>query len=522
MSLSDGRQLPVDVAIVTALDEELVPVRALKGDNAWTSQDFKNRPRPYYQTTFTTGTTTLTVAAATAGATGGDAINNLLTNVLSLRPRLTILVGICAGPRKKVQLGDVLIAEWAFHKAEGKDTVGGFMPSGATYASSNPYPLTWARGFRENRDWIGTITSCHPDYLAALLLCKLRNGGLAGLRPADRKWLLGDKKEVAVFEEWLRQRKYIDHHGSPTNDGLGWLEPRCIRRLNRYQPSVELVASAPGVEIAPAVQSPSVEDRAGFFEEQTRRARKLRLLDMECASFYYTTSQHQAAALVAKSVVDYADGQKDDRYHSYSAEVSAQWAYAYIMANAQRILDLPRPLYGIGAASSALDPPAHPSPHSGRPSEVLTSTSKRWLKRVVVVVLAVLVMAVLAADQVTKNTDEPISNQPTATIGSATKNTNEPISGQPTAMIGQIITNTDEPISPTTIVKVINNTGDQMNVSFIGQNPDISIPANQERDIPVEPGQYEITMSTKCGGSKIGFTISLGEIERLDPNCGSR
>lgn len=115
----ESRSHTVDIAIVTALHEELVPVHALTKNLS--ERKLTNDPVLYYEGSFEGRGKSVSVVSATAGKMGMAATAVLAANIISrFRPRFIAMVGIAAGIPGKADLGDVLIADPSWDWGSGK------------------------------------------------------------------------------------------------------------------------------------------------------------------------------------------------------------------------------------------------------------------------------------------------------------------------------------------------------------------------------------------------------------------
>lgn len=178
------------------------------------------------------------------------------------RPRFAAMSGICAGDRREVRLGDVIVASCAYLYEEGKIVSG---PDGqavhlleTTSLATTSQVLQYIQGFWQ---W------------------------QAPLRALRQNW--------------------------PGGSGEQGEEPRCL-----------IAAMASGM----AVRS---DDPFPWLRE--RYHRHVLGLDMEAASFYRALgTDSQIHALVVKGVSDYADQEKDDRFHQFAARASAIYLLHFI------------------------------------------------------------------------------------------------------------------------------------------------------------------------------------------------
>lgn len=114
----------VDVAIITALSTpELDAV--LKLDFDWTQHMVAGDPTHYYLGTAKAGSRSLNLVAACAPRKGMPMSAALSAKVAQIfRPKVLAMVGICAGVRGKVNLGDIIVADPTWDWGSGKHVQG--------------------------------------------------------------------------------------------------------------------------------------------------------------------------------------------------------------------------------------------------------------------------------------------------------------------------------------------------------------------------------------------------------------
>ncbi len=113
------RLQPFDFAVITALGSELDAV--LKLDYGWEKIRLKGDPTFYHKGNFESDGVRRTVIAASAlqkGMASSAALASKL--VLKFQPKLLAMVGICAGVRGKVDLGDVIVGNPTWDWGSGK------------------------------------------------------------------------------------------------------------------------------------------------------------------------------------------------------------------------------------------------------------------------------------------------------------------------------------------------------------------------------------------------------------------
>jgi nucleoside phosphorylase len=168
---SDGRTYRTDLAIVTALREpELEAVLALPID--WTEEVVPHDPSRYFTAQLDIGSRKLRLVAAAAsekGLSGGAIAASKLA--YSFRPKFLAMVGICAGIRGRVDLGDVVVADPSWDWGSGKIKKDA---SGTEIFHPAPYQMridetirARAQILREDKAWRTQISEAfvgeHPD-----------------------------------------------------------------------------------------------------------------------------------------------------------------------------------------------------------------------------------------------------------------------------------------------------------------------------------------------------------------------
>lgn len=118
------RTPPVDVAIITALSSpELDAVLGL--NFGWTPHSVAGDPTRYYLGTTTAGSRRLKVVAACAPRKGMPMSAALAAKIAQVfKPRVLSMVGICAGVRGKVEIGDIIVADPTWDWGSGKHVQG--------------------------------------------------------------------------------------------------------------------------------------------------------------------------------------------------------------------------------------------------------------------------------------------------------------------------------------------------------------------------------------------------------------
>lgn len=110
----------IDIAILTALrDPELTAVLNLPYN--WKTKRFFDDPTGYYVGTKVKGEVNLSVVVASASRKGMPSASALAMKMVErFKPKLLVMLGICAGVKDKVGLGDIIIADPAWDWGSGK------------------------------------------------------------------------------------------------------------------------------------------------------------------------------------------------------------------------------------------------------------------------------------------------------------------------------------------------------------------------------------------------------------------
>ena len=328
----------VDLAIVTAMPEELEPVLQLIGGREhWRS--FLLDKFVHYHSRFELDSLSLTVVACSLWKYGGNPTTAEVQRLKSLRPRLIAMTGICAGWESKgIHFGDVIVADRAFHAGEGKETTRGFEPDTRTYQPP-PWLMQWLADFSTNRQWFGEIKAPRPHslrYQAEWVLCQMEGRRTAYPEATDWRKIKANHIDFTNVKHVLLENGLITGAGLLTERAQATLDE--LRQKNHgklapipdpKEPSAHYGAFA-STEAVIAVENP--------FLEYAQRIRKVRAIELEVASLFAAAAEINVPAFAVKGVSDYGTPNKDDAFHRYAAEASARWMYAFIGKYAHHLL----------------------------------------------------------------------------------------------------------------------------------------------------------------------------------------
>jgi nucleoside phosphorylase len=258
-----------------------------------------------------------------------NTVSDFLSILQNFRLRFAAMTGICAGDKKEVKLGDIIVAE-------------------RTYISDSGSFIIDDNDEREQKFDITTISLSNDILHFVRGFEGWENEGFQLPRPPSkhqqRDWLLStllEKKSIRAIE--IKER---NTHAPKWRDLIQELQQAKTPFLNS---SMELInieqveelfygieefpyidPPTPKCHIAPMASSNAVhKDRP--FPDISKPVRKVLGLDMESMAFYHTLQErHSIRSLVVKGVSDYADVDKDDSYQDYAATLSAIYAYNFI------------------------------------------------------------------------------------------------------------------------------------------------------------------------------------------------
>jgi hypothetical protein len=191
---------PVDVLILTALQDELEAVLALgeTGRAAWHERKDEKGFRLYRAAFPNARGGALTIAAAWIGKMGERAAARRAQQLVEeLDPACLAMCGICAGDRKKVALGDVIVADLLYSYDHGKvEATAGKPPLVSHSLRTFDLEATWGMdaAFLARELNLTTLAQARPRsqavqrrWLLSTLLAHEDAGGVAPGSHVDRK-----------------------------------------------------------------------------------------------------------------------------------------------------------------------------------------------------------------------------------------------------------------------------------------------------------------------------------------------
>jgi nucleoside phosphorylase len=331
----------VDLAIVTAMPEELEPVfQLIGGREQW--KPILLDQFVHHHAHFTFSSVSLSVVACSLWKYGGNPTTAEVLRLKTLQPRLIAMTGICAGWESKgIHFGDVIIADRAFHAGEGKLTMHGFEPDLRTYQPP-PWLLQWLSDFASNKQWFSTMKTPRPRslrYQAEWLLCQMAaRGAPYPTTEADWKKVKANQIDFPRVRQLLIENGVISADGVLTHAAAPMLDE--LRRKNHGQLTPTRDPKQPAAHYGAFASTEAVIAVENPFLEHAQRVRKVRAIELEVASLFAAAAEIRVPAFAVKGVSDYGTPGKDDAFHSYAAEASARWMYKFIESYGQHLLSI--------------------------------------------------------------------------------------------------------------------------------------------------------------------------------------
>ena len=340
---TDKKDPLIDVLLITALKDEFDVVYTCESD--WEEKE-DSQGFSYYTHKFVGNRgDEFTVAVARPIDMGGDFASNIATRLVhELKPHCLAMVGICAGWRGEVFLGDVIIAERVFRYDTGKlkafreDTV----RKEEVFYDIRTYNLDprWIQKAEYfPKDWIDTIEAKRPltyDYQESWLLYALdtfeTGRGEKPLELEERKTCCPDWTDVL---KRLEDKGLIEigEEVQLTERGRIWI----AEHKTRYPDGIPPDPDKPKSYIAPIATGSQVKEDPELFPTIAHHVRKVLGAEMEAAAIGAVAEiENVDSCIIVKGVSDYADHEKDDHFRFYAIEASYRFLMAFLTENLTR------------------------------------------------------------------------------------------------------------------------------------------------------------------------------------------
>lgn len=324
---------PLDVLVVTAVPDEWDAILAVD-TGATEGGSWALGPDGTAKREFTSGGGALRIGVIQSYGMGGTHAAIAAAPLLERYPEIRCLAmcGVCAGRRGDVALGDVIIADRAWHYDAGKRKVtvdggGGtherFQGDIDVYRIRPPGWKQRAERFRIDPDapWIKERPLSYEEQ-GDWILDRL-NSDDEPLQHADRGSHCPDWG--VVLRQLWKVGRLKDGTLTLTEAGRAHIARRRLMEPDGLQSSPFKVVVGPMASGAPVVEDPTVFDRL------SEGMRKVIGLEMESASILTLAELGGVPhAIVMKGVMDHADAFKSDNMKAFAAKASAECLIAFL------------------------------------------------------------------------------------------------------------------------------------------------------------------------------------------------
>lgn len=348
----DETSSKVDVLVITAADGELEALWQCRDDpnepeNCWKSR-LDSYNYTYWEHTFTSedGKPFTIAAAPTLSGMGERATTGVAYRLaMQLKPRCLAMVGICAGRRGEVDLGDVIVADRVFNFQYGKIKAfyDGQCRKEEVYHDIQTYNLDpiWLDRVTNAEhtlpDWTYTIGLERPKsyaYQKRWLLHKLYDHKLNSQNCPHPQSLPEEKKtECAQWStviQWLLEEELLKQKNTElilTKKGEAQVKSDLLLETRIEEPAKSRV------HVAPIGSGTNVQQDDRLFEYVERLQRKTLGIEMEGNAIGAAQWELQIPKMiVVKAVSDYGDlnKKKDSHFRDYATKASASFLIAFL------------------------------------------------------------------------------------------------------------------------------------------------------------------------------------------------
>lgn len=329
----------VDILIITAVKDESDVVLSLEND--WQIKQDTRGYDYYVRELVNNEGKTLTLGIARAIDMGEVNAANLATRLSNeLKPTCLAMIGICAGWRNKVRLGDVIVADRVFSYDTGKlvsfekNEIKEDELFNDTY-TYNLYPVWKQKAENMSSQWKETIKTNRPieyEYQEMWLLRSIDDFSTgSGNDPVSldtRKECCPDWKTVLERTE-SKGLVELGQYLKLTDSGKN-----LVNRDRYLNPDGLSCQVQPQVHVAPIATGKKVVQDRKIFPKISRNVRSVLGLEMEASAIGAVAElEHINKFIVVKSVSDYADEDKNDHFRNYSIETSYRFLVNFLKEN---------------------------------------------------------------------------------------------------------------------------------------------------------------------------------------------
>lgn len=332
-----GAAKHVDVLILTALQDELDAVLAVAtGKAAWTSHRDSEDFRYFTREVANARGERFVVAAAWIGEKGERTAAIRGKQLLDdLEPSCLAMCGICAGYRKEVALGDIIVADQIWAADEGKHVAEKDKPT-VFYHSPHMFNMRaqWAMdaAYLAHEFDLRTLQAQRPPskevqrrWLLHTLYAHANAGGPAPAAHPDRARVCPGWADVV---RQAMDEKLVVRQGASlllTDTGRDSVDEDFVYHPGGPPPDPDLRVHVGAIATVSAV----IKD-AEIFERLRVVVRNTMGLEMEGTAIGDLAARFKKQSILVKAVQDYADSSKDDAFRAFGCRAAAEFLLAFL------------------------------------------------------------------------------------------------------------------------------------------------------------------------------------------------
>ncbi|NEP89247.1 MAG: 5'-methylthioadenosine/S-adenosylhomocysteine nucleosidase [Okeania sp. SIO2C2] len=338
----------IDLLIITALKDELDALKNCDNQFGNTWQELTdNLGYPYYKTTLShKNGTTLNIVAARPVEMGEINTCILATRLISeLKPRYLAMNGVCAGNKKDVFLGDVIVAKRVFKFDHDKFVAYDKLIDNQQIRTEEIFhnirtynlKLQWEFAIQEfPQDWLNTIQTPRPKsyyHQERWLLHKLYN---YQEQPNEYSRPEQDSERQTECPDWRIVIQRLREEELLKTDSLELTEKAVKEVKNERLEYLESLENQhykeplnPQIHLGAIATTSKVQKDPQLFQRIEKLQRKILGVEMESVAIGAVAEIQEIPMIIVKGVQDYSDNDKNDQFREYAAEVSARFLFAF-------------------------------------------------------------------------------------------------------------------------------------------------------------------------------------------------
>jgi nucleoside phosphorylase len=318
------------------------------GKSGWaTDKDGDGFPFHFREIPREDGGEPLRIAAASFDEMGGDVSAFRATALIKfLDPACLAMCGICAGKKKDVFLGDVIVASRVYRYDSGKFSasrrdadghrVEEFFHDFKTFNLKDTWRMD-AAYFAREKDWTAELLKTRPlsletqqQWFLRTLLESEQPGAVAPDKHPNRKKCC---PSFTTVRDRLRKRGLLVNKPgilALTEEGRGLAMDLAHEEEPPKDPDFR-------IHVGPIATAEVVQKDPELFDRLEKIGRKTLGAEMEAAAIGRVGEHLGRPTLIVKAVSDYGDEDKDDAFREFAARASAQVLLRLLLRNLEPV-----------------------------------------------------------------------------------------------------------------------------------------------------------------------------------------